>query len=140
MKIEDAVSEVARKFSYTADQPILSLFDHWMVMKEDDGWLSGDCDDFAVTALWKRCDESLLKFILNVMILHKYRLYFAKTHSGERHIVGYADGLFFDNWTKQPLPKEEFLNITKHRIWFFFPSPFMTAQLLLGLIMRNVKR
>ena len=135
MDVKQAVRDVASKFVYREDKRI--IVDHWSVMKERDGKLYGDCDDFALTVIWKTCDENILKFFWYVMILHKHRIYHAKTHDGAGHAYGYADGLYFDNWTLEALPKEEFFAKTKHRSKFFFPSPFMIVQLLVGLFTRR---
>jgi hypothetical protein len=133
MKTEDAVKYVSERFEYKTDPKFL---DYWTVMKEKNEKMYGDCDDFSLTSIWKICDENLLIFILNVFILHKYRIYFSKTRTGEKHIVGYANGLYFDNWTRQALSKDELLSRTGHKIYFFFPSPFMVFPLILGLFMR----
>lgn len=134
MKIQEAVAHVRSKFHYRKDPRLL---DYWGIMKEKDGVMQGDCEDFSLTSFWKACDENLLKFILKVFILHQYRIYFSLTHEGERHAVGYADGLWFDNWTREALPKEEFLERTKHRVYFFFPSILIIFPMLLGLLVRN---
>jgi hypothetical protein len=134
MNISDAVKYVRERFEFRADPRFL---DYWSVMKEVDGKMQGDCDDFALTSIWKMCDESILKFIWNVIILHRYRIYFAYTPLGEKHAVGYADGLYFDNWSRFPWPKEDFLRITKHRLYFFFPGPIIIFPILLGLLIRN---
>jgi hypothetical protein len=133
MDIRQAVAEIAQKFTYRSDPKFL---DYWTIMREQDGVLQGDCDDFALTSIWMACDENLFSFILNVMILHRYRLYFCKTATGESHMVGYAQGLWFDNWTREALPKEEFLARTGHRVLFFWPSPLMQVQLALGFLIR----
>lgn len=134
MKTIDAVKYVADRFIFRSDPKFL---DYWSVMKEVDGKMHGDCDDFALTSIWKICDESLFKFILNVIILHRYRFYFAYTPHGERHVVGYAEGMYFDNWSRYPWPKEDFVRITKHKIYFFFPGPTIIFPMLLGLFIRN---
>lgn len=136
MDIHSAVAEVASRFQYLADKKTL-IGDWWFVMPEHKGVMRGDCDDFAVTALWKRCDGSLLKFILNVLILHRFRLYYSVTGHGEPHIIGYADGLWFDNWSKQPLDLSTFKISTGHSIKWFYPSPVTAWYLLLGLFVRH---
>lgn len=133
MNIVDAVKYVGEKFVYRTDP---KLFDYWTVMEERQGQMRGDCDDFALTSIWLACDSNFFKFIINVMLLHKYRFYFSKTQTGGKHIIGYASGLYFDNWTKEALPKEEFLAKTGHKICFFFPSPMIVISLILGFLLR----
>ena len=136
MEVKEAVKYVADRFSYRADPKV---FDYWSVMLERNKVMTGDCDDFALTSIWKICDKSILKFIVNVMILHRYRIYFSKTMRGGKHAVGYANGLWFDNWSKEALPEEEFLQRTKHTVHFFFPLPLMILPLFLGLFARYRK-
>jgi hypothetical protein len=136
MNISDAVKYVGSRFRYKKDPKIV---DYWFVMDENDGIMNGDCEDFSLTVFWKACDESLFTFIMNVFILHKYRLYFSKTKTGERHAIGYANGLWFDNWTREALPREEFIARTGHKIYFFFPSPLMILPLFFGFLLKNTR-
>lgn len=137
-KIKSSVSDLGRNFYYVADPNI--LFDHWSVMRQIDERYKGDCDDFALTAIWKACDEDLLTFVLNVFILHTCRIWFVTTKTGGRHAVGNIDGLYFDNWTREALPKEEFIKKTGHKFWFFWLSPLMIIPVVLGFLMRYYKR
>lgn len=135
MDVKQAVKKVASKFKYLLDKK-LTLGDGWFVMREKDGALRGDCDDFALTSIWEICDRNVFKFILNVVILHRYRMYYSIAASGEPHIVGYANGLWFDNWSKQALPKDQFLALTQHKIKLPYPSPIVMWFMLLGLTIR----
>jgi len=136
MKIQEAVKLVASKFLYTPDNH--KWFDRWRIMKEDsDGKLRGDCEDFSLTAMWYACDKSLLTFLWKVVITHQYKLYHCKTYANERHAIGYAEGLWFDNWTKEALPKQEFLGHTKHQIKYWYPIPLMIVPFIVGHITRK---
>jgi len=138
MDIKTAVHHVHSKFNYLADKK-LYIGDGWFVMPERNQKMFGDCDDFAITSLWLACDENIFKFILNVFILHRYRLYHSKTVDGEAHIIGYAQGLWFDNFTGEALPEKQFFEKTKHKKWFFYPSPYILWFMLLGLFVRNME-
>jgi predicted transglutaminase-like cysteine proteinase len=134
-KLEQIVETLGKNFVYDWDKKY--IIDHWSVMKPGpDGKYRGDCDDFALTALWKICDENLFKFILNVLILHRYRMIFAKTPNGEGHLVGYAKGKYFDNWTRQAMDKEDFLRETGHKMKFPVLSPISIWYILVGLFTR----
>jgi hypothetical protein len=137
MSVREVVNYVSSKFVYKADPRFL---DYWSVMTENNDQMLGDCDDFALTCIWKICDENVLKFIFNVMILHKYRFYFSMTNDGQKHLVGYAEGLYFDNWSREALPKEEFLKRTQHKIYVFFPSPAMIFPLALGFLLKLFRK
>jgi hypothetical protein len=136
MNVKEAVDYVSSRFRYLADKKLI-YGDSWFVMDERDGVMRGDCDDFAITCLWLICDRNIFKFILNVLILHRYRMYFSISPNKENHIVGYAKGLWFDNWSLSALPKEEFLKKTKHKIKLPYFSPIIVVFLLIGLFYRK---
>ena len=132
--IKDIIDAMRPKFSYKADT--FRFFDWWVVMKEKEGILYGDCEDFSLTAIWKLCNCSVLTFLWKVIISHQYRIYFCKTKNGVNHAVGYANDLWFDNWTLKALPKSEFLKKTGHNVYFFIPSPLILFNMILGSIAR----
>ena len=132
--LSSCIEQVSAKFVYTPD-PKPFPFDYWFVMKERNGELKGDCDDFSITILWLLCNSSLLSFIWNVLILHRFKLHRVMALNGY-HIVGEVDGLFFDNWTKRALPKEEFYTSTKHVHLQQYWSPVIVLLLISGLFKR----
>lgn len=50
--------DLAKRFDYTSDKKI----DSFRIMSNPTGPLKGDCDDFAVTALWIAEGKSMWKF------------------------------------------------------------------------------
>ena len=138
MDIKIIVKDIAAKFEYKAD--IFKFFDWWFVLREWDGKLMGDCEDFSLTAIWRLCDCDIFTFLWKVCILHQYRIYFATTKNGVFHAIGNAQDLWFDNWTLEALPKEEFLSRTGHKIHFFIPGPLILFNMFLGSLVRNIKR
>lgn len=136
MDIRTAVDYVGKRFKYLTDKKII-IGDVWYVMPEHNQVMRGDCDDFAITSIWLACDRNIWKFILNVFILHRYRLYHATSRNGEPHIIGYAQGLWFDNWTREAVPENEFFATTGHKKWLFYPSPYTIYFMLLGLFVRD---
>lgn len=137
MDIKEAVNYVAKRFRYKADR--FKLFDWWFVMRERDGIMEGDCDDFAITSIWRACDCDIMTFLIDVVIFHKYKVHFAKTQTGGKHAVGSYGDYWFDNWTKEAVTKEEFIKRTGHSIKFFFPSPIILLYMLFGVLVRNMK-
>ena len=137
MEIKEIVREIGSKFEYRSD--VFRIFDWWFVMRERNGKLRGDCEDFSLTAIWMLCNRSVLQFLWKVIISHQYRIYFCKTVNGEGHAIGYANSLWFDNWTREALDKAEFLKQTKHKIWYFIPGPLILFNMLLGSLVRNRK-
>jgi hypothetical protein len=136
MNVVEAVDYVSSRFRYLYDKKMI-IGDSWFVMDERNRIMRGDCDDFAITCLWLICDRNIFKFIWNVLILHRYRTYLAITTTNERHLVGYAKGLWFDNWSKEAMSKDAFLQRTNHKIKYPIFSPAIMFYLLIGLFYRK---
>jgi predicted transglutaminase-like cysteine proteinase len=135
MELNEAIRMVNEKFKYEADSKF--ILDSWAVMQEKDGLLKGDCEDYSLTVLWYLNDCSLWKFIKNVIILHKHRMYYVKAiPDNGGHAVANVGNLWFDNWTKEALPKDEFFDRTKHKKWFMYPMPLMVPFFIYGLLKR----
>ncbi len=128
-----AVKQVSAKFQWVKDRRIY-IGDTWSVLDTSHNRIFGDCDNFTLTCLWLICKQSIWLFIWNVLVLHKYRIYYCRTSIGEPHVVGYAEGLWFDNFSKEALPEHEFFNETKHKKYFFYPSVLTAWYMLLGKI------
>lgn len=133
MNINYAVMEVASRFQYQKDKWFL---DTWSVMREKDGWMRGDCDDFVITCIWYACDKNLFTFIWNVFILHRYRIYSCKTFDGEGHFVGCVKDNWFDNWTLRTVTKAEMIKETNHKIGYMNVMPIIAAKMFFGLFYR----
>ncbi|POP53054.1 hypothetical protein [Zhongshania marina] len=132
MKITDAVIAVAKKFEYRADPD--QWIDPWFVMREKNGKLHGDCDDFTISCLYRYL--GFWKFIWQVCITHKAQIHRFKTVNGEFHVGGCVNGLWFDNYTRRALPKRQFYEETGHTylkryyVWHF------GVKLVAGLFVR----
>lgn len=138
MNIETAVKSVADKFWYLADLPaFLNLWDYWFVMPEHDNKLSGDCEDFTLTCFWYYADKNLWRFLWNLLVTHRYKMYRVMTTNNEPHLIGSVDGLWFDNWTLSAIPKSDFFEVTKHRVQWQVISLFMILPLVIGYCVRN---
>lgn len=134
MDLNSAIKLVADKFRYKADDNI--LLDGWSIMKERSGEYVGDCEDFSLTVFWHMSDQKLFKFLFNLLILHRYKLIWCKTYTGELHFVGKFGDLYFDNWTKRALTEDQFFSITAHRKIMTMFMPVCVFQLLKGLVKR----
>lgn len=134
MDISSAVALVASKFVYRKDS--IPLADSWRVMEERDGTYTGDCDDFTITTFWHVSDKSVFKFLLHLIVTHKYRVHHVKSVNGEPHLVGSYDGMWFDNFSKQALTKNEFFATTGHKYRFPMIGPLIAIYLALGLVFK----
>jgi hypothetical protein len=131
MDIKNVVNYVASSFVYKPDPKVLG--DSWHVMPLVNNKFTGDCDDFSITCFWYLSNKNLLVFLINLLITHKYALYRCKTINNEWHIVGRFKDLWFDNWSLEALPKEEFFSKTKHIIKMRYYFPIIAWFLIVGL-------
>lgn len=131
MNIDQAIKIVSNKFIYKADK--IRLFDSWRVMKLKDGVFKGDCDDYIMTVFWYLSGENLWKFLFNLLITHKYKVYNVITIDNETHIVGSYKDYWFDNFTNLELNKKDFFNKTGHKYRFQIYSPIIIIYLIIGL-------
>ena len=134
MDLHSAVKIVADKFQYKADKNL--ILDGWSIMRDRSGVYQGDCEDFALTVFWHLSEQNLFKFLLNLLILHKYRIIWCKTFTGELHFVGRYGDLYFDNWTKKALTEDKFFATTGHRKIMTMFMPVCILQLLKGILKR----
>ena len=132
--IEQTLDHVGGKYIYKNDPGILK--DAWFVMRnQPNGFYYGDCEDFSLTVFWIMCNASLLAFVKHLLI-GTYRLHFVTSNGNEGHCVGEFMGLYFDNWTKQALTRDEFLQRTGHSYRKRFSPPVVLCKLLVGLFYR----
>ena len=134
MNLTEAVQYVSSRFVYRPDR--LKIFDSWRVMKETDGKLVGDCDDFAITVFWQLSNNNLFVFLFHLLITHRYRLYNVRTIDDEPHIVGSYKGIWFDNITRQPMNKDQFFQTTDHQYRFVVIGPITLIYLAIGLFLK----
>jgi hypothetical protein len=134
MDISVAIMLVANRFQYKKDTSV--LIDSWSVMRDRNGVFYGDCEDFSLTVFWYMSNQSILKFIWNVLISHRYQLVWCKTKTDELHFYGKVNGLCFDNWTKKALPEKAFLEQTGHKKICRMFMPICIPQIIKGLYKR----
>lgn len=139
MDIKECAEYVGKKFVYRRDVTG-NFFDSWSVLTEkEDGNFYGDCEDFSMTTFWIHSNENLFVFLFRLLISHEYGLHFSITRNGEKHAVGSYKGLWFDNWTRCALPKDEFLARTGHKLKFRFFNVIMILPMIVGLFLRSKK-
>ena len=132
MILDDALEYVADRFVYQLDKSTIT--DSWFVMREQDGKMYGDCEDFALTVFWFMSGKSLLKFLWNVLITGKYELHAVKSNNSDKvnHCIGCYHGNWFDNWTKNEMNASHFFDNTKHVHSHKFNRFVIFSKLLVG--------
>ena len=116
---KDPLLDLCKRFKYKTEAS-----DSWTVMSNKTGPLVGDCDDFALTALWLLCGQSWLRVFWSVLTLQAI-MWNVRTMSGTPHIVLWVKGR---GWICNIYPKfGEF----RHRKRFPYLLPIFAVALLL---------
>jgi len=84
------LEELARNFVYKSDGDK----DTWRILKPDD--LVGDCDDYALTALYIVCGGDMDKF-WEMLESKSASIAYYKLPSGSGHAVLHVEGRYIDN-------------------------------------------
>lgn len=116
------LQDLKKRFIWTKD----TRLDTWRILKGD-GPLRGDCDDFAMTALYVHCNQSILKFWFMVLTFQGV-FWFVKDPNGQAHLALWVRGKgWIDNWYPEFYPE---LRHTKR-----YPALFtvVALRLFLGL-------
>lgn len=134
----DAISQFARNFVYKADPKRL---DKWIIITEVDkkGKYHGDCEDFALTALYKASGENIFKFFW-YLLTFQAMIWHVTTVNGGGHAVLSFRGKYLDNWTLEPVSKEEMIEKTGHTFKFPYVFPLFAIKMLFGFIIHKLKK
>jgi hypothetical protein len=120
MTKQDELKKLLRVFVYKPDGRI----DSWRILE---GNYEGDCDDFALTLLYKLSGDSLFKFWFNLITL-RATFWFCKSPSGSGHLLLKYDGLFSDNTMDHWYSYED----SPHTKMFPLPFPIVALKMLLA--------
>ena len=114
MVLDDAVEYVADRFVYQLDKALLN--DAWFVMRERDGHMYGDCEDFALTVFWLMSSGALFAFLWKLLVTGEYEMHAVKSNGSStvNHCIGCYHGNWFDNWTKDEMGADHFFDKTTH--------------------------
>ena len=93
--------DLNNRFEYTRDPEQFGLKDFWYIMKNDTGPLKGDCDDYALTALWYLERKSMLRFWWALLTRKAKVWYCIYTPNNEGHAVLQYQDKWIDNIQKQ---------------------------------------
>lgn len=130
MNLQESIDLVNSKFTYVPDGKI----DDWSVMDLDK--MQGDCEDYSLTVIWNLCNQSKFKFFLFFLLIPRYQVWYVKSKNGG-HAVGYANGLWFDNWTRKPMPWKEFQAATGHKRVFPWLPPISWLKMFVGMLIKT---
>lgn len=105
------------------------LRDNWTIIKDFDGKVYGDCEDYSLTLVWLISGQNKTAFWQ--LLKSKYSLYFVKV-GGVGHIVllDRASGKYIDNIQKKLVDKSV-LKSRGYRFKFRVPILFIKLKLIL---------
>jgi predicted transglutaminase-like cysteine proteinase len=130
MIAEQAIKTLNSKFKYKADP--FRWFDHWRVMVNDGDVWYGDCEDYSLTLAWLVSDQSLIKFIWN-LVTFRVLLWFVKSPNGEGHGIIKIDGLYYDNIQKKGCSKDQ-LKAKGYKFVFPLVFPIVALKFAISFI------
>lgn len=117
----DDIEDFASRFKWTSD----GKFDSFRILDEPEGPLQGDCDDFAVTALWVTEGRSMVRFWW-ALISFRAVIWYVKGTGFASHVVLYHRKL---GWIDNQNPAWGEL---QDKLRFPLPWPIVALKMLLG--------
>lgn len=106
----DDLADLRARFKWTADKA-----DGWRVLRNEVGPLKGDCDDFAITALWLTAGRSWAR-VWWMLLTFQAVIWFCQTNSGGGHVMlwvrgkGWIDNIY-PTWGPKPRHTRRFPHI-----------------------------
>ena len=129
------------KYRYDKDQ--YGMTDAWKIIYAPDieGNYVGDCEDYALSILYRLCDESHIKMWW-LLITHQAGICLVgrKNKWKVSHAVLRYKGEYVDNWTKKFGPKSEIEKNHHFHVFHGYGWAYMTAlKMLISKIVRTIK-
>jgi len=118
------VQTFSKKWEYRYDTEQYGQKDAWFIIKElsPKGKYVGDCEDFALTLLYKLADESIVKFWWLLITRQAKICAVGPSRWKSTHAVLRYKGMYADNWTKRFVVKKGIEdNGFVFSIWLFIP-------------------
>ena len=130
------------KYRYDKDQ--YGMADAWKIIYNPDaeGKYVGDCEDYALSILWRLCDESHI-LMWWLLITHQAGICLVGKKSKWKvsHAVLRYKGEYVDNWTKKFGPKSEIEKNHHFHVFHGYGWAYMTAlKMLISKIVRTLKK
>ena len=119
--MDDPIADLRLRFVYRAETR-----DRWTLLTAPTGPLTGDCDDYALTALWLCAGRSWWR-LWWLVISCQAMLWLTRVHgTGDLHIMAWVRGR---GWTDNVHP--DWSQTPHHPRWVPYLAPFMALALLL---------
>ena len=119
----DDIDDLAARFEWVHDGKI----DSFRILDNPEGPLRGDCDDFAVTALWITEGRSMARF-WTALTTFRAVLWYVQGESFASHMILRHKAL---GWIDNQNPA---WGRRQHKLLFPAPMPWVAAKMMLGKI------
>lgn len=136
------VADFTAKWQYRYDSEQYGMSDAWKIIYSEDssGKLVGDCEDYALSVLWRLAGESSLKMCW-LLLTHQAGICLVGPSKWKvSHAVLKYKGEYVDNWTRKFGPKSA---IEKNHVfhgWYGLGWAYVTAiNMLKSKIVRAFK-
>ena len=136
------VSSFTAKWKYRYDKEQYGMADAWKIIYSEDaeGKFVGDCEDYALSILYRLCGESHLKMWW-MLITHQAGICLVGPSKKKvSHAVLRYKGDYVDNWTKKFGPKSAIeKNHTFHWLWGHGFAYQTAVKMLISKVVRTIK-
>ena len=136
------VSDFNKKWKYRYDKEQYGMADAWCIIRSESesGKFEGDCEDYALSLLWRLSDKNDLKMWWMLITRQAGICGVGRSKTKMTHAVLRYKGENVDNWTKKFGPKsaiEE--NHTFHWLYGHGLLHFTVIKMLMSKIVRTIK-
>ena len=101
------VSDFNKKWKYRYDKEQYGSSDAWVIIRKesDSGKFEGDCEDYALSVLWRLCGQSDIRLWWMLITRRAGICGVGSSKTKMTHAVLRYKGEYVDNWTKKFGPK-----------------------------------
>ena len=120
VKSRDKIAaDFTAKWEYRLDKKQYGSADAWVVIRKEDekGKLVGDCEDYALSILWRLCDKSDWKMWWMLLTRQAGICCVGPSKWKVSHAVLRYKGDYIDNWTRKFGPKSEIESYIPCSLW-----------------------
>ena len=119
----DYLDDLRKRFGWKAEK-----IDGWRILNAPQGYLIGDCDDFALTALWIMSGRSLWRMWFNILTF-RAAIWYCISERGNGHTALWMKG---HGWIDNMYPHWRYK--MRHKKVFPFTAPHMLLKIAIGKI------
>ena len=136
-------ADFTSKWEYRFDSEQYGSADAWVIIRKEDekGKLVGDCEDYALSILWRLCDKSDWKMWWMLLTRQAGICCVGPSKWKASHAVLRYKGEYIDNWTRKFGPKSEIeKNHTFHVAYGHGLFHFTVIKMLMSKVVRIFKK